>query len=571
VTGPLALALAVTASPGLAQPHHQQDFVPDELLVGFRGGLDDAQQEDVYRGHGGTKLQKLRKLPVHRIRIPPAQLDAVEKALKKRPEVEFVERNHALGLDMTATDPYYGNEWHLPRIGAPWAWDVTIGAPEVVIAIVDTGVDGSHPDLAGQLVAGFNFYSNDTNTADVHGHGTWVAGAAAASSNNGVGVASVAWRSRIMPLRVTDSSGTAYYSTVANAITWAADHGARVISTSIGGVIKSSAVNSAAQYAIGRGAVVVASGGNCGCADTVADSPYIISVSATDQNDALASFSSRGNHIDVAAPGISIWTTARGGGYSSVYGTSFAAPIVAGTLALMRAANPALTPAELETLLQLNADDLGAQGWDPSFGSGRVNASRAVAAAGDSAPDPDTAPPKVSISSPGAGTTVSGTVPVSAAATDDTGVTSVALYRDGLLVGSDATAPYGFSWNTSQVGNGSHTLVAVAYDAAGNAGTSAAVTVTVQNATDAVSPTVSITSLSGSGKWLKIGVAASDNVGVARVEIYVDGKRVATDSAAPYAFSINVKSYAPGWHTVQARAFDAAGNSASSASASFQR
>ena len=386
-----ALVLALAPGFGLAQP--PTPWAPDELLVGFHADVADADAEAVYRGHGAAKLEKLRGLRVHRVRVPPSALEAIERALARRPEVKFVERNRLLAPDLAPNDPSYPSQWHLPKISAQQAWDISTGVPEVVIAILDTGVDGTHPDLAAKMVAGYNSYDKNTDTRDVYGHGTKVAGAAAAIGNNGVGVSGVSWQSRIMPVRVSDTSGYAYYSTISNGLTWAVDHGAKVMNISFGGVAASSSIASAAQYVRSRGGVVVAAAGNCGCLDSTAPNSQLISVSATDSNDNLASWSSRGTYVDVAAPGAGILTTAKGGGYSSVSGTSFASPVTAGVVALMMAANPTLAPADLEALLKANADDKGAAGWDSSFGFGRINAYRAIAAAAASSPLPPPPPP----------------------------------------------------------------------------------------------------------------------------------------------------------------------------------
>jgi subtilisin family serine protease len=577
----LVLVVASVATP-LPAEAKRVGFVPDELLVGFYAGLSDAQAQDVYRGLGGVKLEKIRGLPIHRIRVPAGALTAIETQLRHHPAVRFVERNGILAPDLTANDPYDPSEWHLSKIMAPQAWDTTQGEPQVVIAVVDTGIDPAHPDLAAKLVPGYNFYANNTDTSDAYGHGTKVAGAAAAISNNGLGVASVAWQNLIMPARVSDTSGYAYYSTVASALTWAVDHGAKVMNVSIGGVAGSSAVTSAAQYVMQQGGVVVAAAGNCGCFDSTAPNPYMISVSATDSSDNLASWSSQGDYVDVSAPGASILTTLVGGGYGSVSGTSFSSPITAGVVALMMSVNPSLSPTDLQTLLEANADDLGPAGWDPAYGYGRVNAYRAVAAAAASAPAPDTTPPTASITSPAGGSTVSGSVTVTVAASDDTGVVRVDLYRDGTLVGSDTTAKYGIVWDTTQEVNGLHTLQAVARDAAGNAGPSSPVSVDVENSAatptpspspDTTAPTVSITALSVSsnGKRLSASVAAADDVGVTKVELYVDGQRVGTDTATPYTFGVNLRAYGSGQHQVQAMAYDAAGNVGLSALQTFTK
>lgn len=277
-------------------------------------------------------------------------------------------------------------------------------------------------------------------------------------------------------------------SDIASAVTYAADHGARVANISLAGVSGSPSVNSAAQYARGKGTVVIASAGNCSCLESTPDSAYIINVSATDPADNFASFSSWGNHVDVSAPGVSIYTTTLGGLYMSMGGTSHAAPVVAGVVALMIAANPSLTASQVETLLEVNADDRGSGGWDQKFGWGRVNAYRAVAAAAASLPH-DTTAPTVTITAPAAGAVVYGGVTVSVAASDNVGVSRVELYVDGALLATDTLAPYNIFWNTAAVVSGLHTLTARAVDAAGNVGSSSARTVDVENVPPAITTT----------------------------------------------------------------------------------
>ena len=196
----------------------------------------------------------------------------------------------------------------------------------------------------------------------------------------GIGVASVAFGCKLMPVRISDTSGLGYSSTVASGLTWAADHGARVANISYE-FTGDSAVDSAAQYFNSKGGVVTVSAGNYSTVLTIPDDPNVLTVSATDSNDAIASWSNTGTPIDLAAPGVGIWTTTAGGGYSPASGTSFSAPVTAGVAALVISANPSLTSAQVQQVLKQSADDLGAPGWDPVYGWGRVNAQKAVAAA----------------------------------------------------------------------------------------------------------------------------------------------------------------------------------------------
>jgi hypothetical protein len=245
------------------------------------------------------------------------------------------------------------------------------------------------------------------------------------------------------------------------------------------------------------------------------------------------------------------------------YGTSVASPVVAGVVALMMGANPNLSPAEIESLLKANSDDLGAVGRDTTYGYGRVNAYRAVAAAAAevaSVPTTDTTKPTVTITSPANGTTVSGITSVSMTASDNAGIARVDLYIDGQLYASDVTAPFTVGWDTTRMAGASHMLVAKVYDTGGNENLSGAVTVNVSNGSvDTTPPTTQITSMWTQAHRLKVGVAAGDNVAVVKVELYVDGKLEAT-SSGPTTFTVNLKRLGPGTHGVKSKAYDAAGN-----------
>ena len=267
-------------------------------------------------------------------------------------------------------DPQLANSWHLKKIGLPKAWALSPGSPEVVVAIVDSGVDPHHPGLSGKLVAGFNTADKKNRTADQFGHGTKMAG-----------VASVAGRSSIMPIRVTDRAGRATSAAIAQGIVWAVDHGARVVNLSLEGVVRNAAIRGAAEYAFNHGVLVVAPSGNCGCEDASAETPFILSVAATDENDRVATLSTTGPFVDLSAPGVNLTTTAMYGLYEDDTGTSLASAVVAGVAALMFSVNPALGPAEVTLLLQKTAVDFGGNRRATGAGTGRVDAFAAVSAA----------------------------------------------------------------------------------------------------------------------------------------------------------------------------------------------
>ncbi len=565
----LAVAsLAVASLIPLSAPAAPAGRVPERILVQPKDAAPEAALQAVFAGHGARQAGAIHQINVRILHVPEARLGRVLESLKHNPLIEFAEPDYLFAQAAVPSDTYYSLEWHLPKIAAPAAWDTTVGSSNVVIAVLDSGVDGTHPDLAAQLVAGWNFYDNNADTSDVNGHGTGVAGTAAALSNNGQGVASVAWVCKLMPIRVSDASGYASASAIASGLTWAADHGARVANLSFDNVSTVSSLSTAAQYFQSKGGVVVSAAGNDGLFDATADNPLFLKVSATDSTDTLASWSNTGNNVDVAAPGVTIATTMSGGGYGYGTGTSFSSPIVAGVAALVLSVNPNLTPGQVTAIIETTADDLGPVGWDPQYGYGRVNASRAVQAA-LSAGATDTTPPTAAILSPVSGIVVSNLVTINVSGTDNVGITRVECYLNGACVGTNSVAPATFTWDTTGYTNGSYSLQARAYDAAGNMGVSAMDTVTVQNAApDTTPPTVQITApTTGSSVVgaVSVNINGSDNVGVTRIEWYLDGALVGSSATAPASFSWNTTNSANGSHTLQAKAYDAAGNSSASA------
>jgi subtilisin family serine protease len=567
LTGGIALAILLACVDG-ALAGERPSWIEGELLVAVRPGVERSQAVAMYRSHGAKIIDEIPEIRVHVLRVAPTALRAVKRALSRRHEVEFVERNAILPPTLLPNDPLYAEQWHLRRIEAVTAWDVTVGDPGVVVAILDSGVDPTHPDLASKLVPGYNFYDNNTDTSDVYGHGTQVAGAAGAIAQNGTGVASVAWQNPLMPIRVTNTAGSASVSAIAKGLTWATDHGARVMNLSFFDVAGSTTIRTAAQYVVGKGGVVVAAAGNCSCVEPTAENPYIISVSATNYSNGVAAFSSTGSYVDVAAPGVTIYTTTMGGGYASSGGTSIASPITAGVVALMMSANTALGPNELEALLEENALDLGDPGYDTSFGFGLVNADAAVNAATAVASAPtDTTPPSVSISSPADSSTLSGVAVVDVMALDDRGVSRVELYVDDVLIASDTASPFSFGWDTSTATGGAHGLRAMAFDTAGNASSSPLVEVSVPSA-DTTPPGVQITSPSDGStatKNVKIAVNANDDQAMSKLEVFVDGVKLgsATCSGTSCAATFVWKTarVSSGAHVVAAVAYDGAGNS----------
>lgn len=551
-------ATAATSSPPTMH------VVQHRLLVQPRAGLSEQEFDKILQPHGARRALHIKPINVYVIELP-AQADevAVGNALVRLPVIKFVEADRAIEPTQTPNDPYYGNAWHLPKIGANTAWDSASG-DGVTIAILDSGVDAAHPALAQHLVAGWNFFDNNANTADVFGHGTKIAGVAAASGNNRQGVTGVDWRARIMPIRVTDARGYGYDSLIAQGLVWAADRGARVANVSFLGVSRSATVLSAAQYMRNKGGVVVVAAGNTGAQQADPTSDLVTAVASTDGNDARPSFASFGNYVDVAAPGVSIWTTAPGAAYVSMSGTSASSAIVAGVYGLMMSANRSLLPRTLDNILFSTAVQEGSPHRDPYKGWGRIDAAAAVTKA-KQAVERDTQPPSTALAAPN-GAVASGLVTINAAASDNVAVTRVELYANGTLIATEITAPYAFVADTSGWPNGNASLYTRAYDAAGNAGNSSALVLAVSN--DAVTPTVNITSPQNgtvvSGP-VPITVRASDSNRVARLSLFINGQEVAVayGTSLSYVWSPVAKSKSPMAYTISARAWDPAGNAGS--------
>jgi len=307
--------------------------------------------------------------------------------LRADPEIEFAEPDYLTQATFIPDDPFVsaGSEWHLGKIQAFDAWNVTSGSSNIIVAVLDSGVNFTHPDLAGRLLPGYDFVWNDADPSDDFGHGTAVTGTIVASGNNGIGVAGVAFGCSVLPVKVMDSGGAASHSAIAQGIEYAVNHGARVINLSMGGDWPSSTLQDAINFAWSNNVLVVASAGNTGgtAPQYPAACDHVLAVAASDSSDARAWFSTYGSFVSLYAPGLTIWTTQDDTNnlYAGWSGTSFASPIVAGVAALVVSVNPLLSNAQVVALLKQSADDVGPAGYDTTYSYGRINAWRAVNAA----------------------------------------------------------------------------------------------------------------------------------------------------------------------------------------------
>jgi thermitase len=292
----------------------------------------------------------------------------------------YVEPSVTFKIDSVPNDPEWSKQWAPKKIGADYAWNTTIGDVSVLVAVIDTGIDWNHPDLAANYVPlGYDWVNNDSNPMDDHGHGTHCAGIIAAVTNNGIGVAGLA-QVRVMAEKAFAPTGYGTDYDCANAIAHAVDQGADILSLSWGDYTDTPLVREAIRYAYDAGVLVVAAAGNDAIRAKLfpAAYPEVIAVSATQADDSPASFTNHGNWIDLAAPGVSIYSTIWDNTYAYMSGTSMATPHVAGVAALAWSSFPNMSRDQVRAQLRYTADDLGNPGFDGYYGYGRINARKAV-------------------------------------------------------------------------------------------------------------------------------------------------------------------------------------------------
>lgn len=366
---------------------------------------------------GATAGKSIDPIRTRLIKLPAGMtVDAAIKRFKADPNVEYAGPNHILQLCLEPDDEYFFSsdwmmywEWGLydennPNSGihAPDAWDIETGSPSVIIAVVDTGIKATHEDLYAKIVPGRNCLASatdPTDTDDDHGHGTFVAGIAAAMTNNTIGIAGVSWGSMLMPIKVMNASGEGTEQDAADGIVWAADHGAQIINLSLGTYDDVQALHDAVDYAWNKGCVVVAASGNNDSSAMFYPASYdhCIAVGATNENaerctpadwgtDAQgnAQGSNYGSYLDVVAPGNNIFSTTTTdelgiGPYTISAGTSAAAPFVSGIAALVMSHYPTWTNSQIRDQIESTCTDIDTPGWDQYTGWGLVNAYHALA------------------------------------------------------------------------------------------------------------------------------------------------------------------------------------------------
>lgn len=407
-SSPASAALANAVSQGL-------NYVPGEFLVKLRPGAS----ANALSAQSGFSAMSLQSEPVGSprsgivlmraggMRSASANAQTLQ-ALRANPAVLAVEPNYIVKLNLPReplqsvavapsaakpNDPMFDQQYHHKNIKTLEAWGVSQGNQDLILAVVDTGVDTSHPDLKDKLLPGYNTVDDKPGVEDGNGHGTHVAGIAAALTNNGIGVAGVAPNVKILPVQVLSKEGYGSNASVAGGIIWAADHGAKVINMSLGGPQASSIISDAVKQALAKDVLLVAAMGNDGAgADGMkpilsypAADVGVMAVSASDNADKRARFSQVGKWNSVIAPGVNIVSTfptyatdMPATNYGAISGTSMASPVVAGLAVLVRSKYPQLNQAQVKAHIEATSDDLGAPGYDIQFGFGRINAAKAL-------------------------------------------------------------------------------------------------------------------------------------------------------------------------------------------------
>ncbi|MGV3523307.1 MAG: S8 family peptidase [Candidatus Sericytochromatia bacterium] len=380
--------------------------VPGEYVVRYRPGMAAQSRVQVLQSLNLTSLGTIGRPEMGFELVKAAEglsAQSVMSALSQHPAVQFVEPNYVEGIGPEPAgqipprqarpaafpnDEMFGQQYAHSVSNSLAGWEISKGDPNLILAVVDTGVDLKHPDLAAKLVPGWDAIDKNATPDDGHGHGTHCAGIAAALTNNGIGVAGFAPDVRVMPVRVLDNNGSGTSADVAAGIIWAADNGAKVISLSLGGG-NSQIKEESVKYALSKDAVVVAAMGNRGDNSKTypGAQPGVIGVGATDSQNKRASFSQYGDWISVSAPGVNILSTfptaagpANRRNYGSISGTSMATPAVAGVAALIRSVYPTLNREQVRAQIERGVDDLGDPGFDPYYGHGRINVAKALAA-----------------------------------------------------------------------------------------------------------------------------------------------------------------------------------------------
>ncbi len=392
---------SIPAQP-IPTPAQTSEKVPGQILVKFKRAVPEAVIAEHLQVYNASVSGTIKDIGVSIVQVPKGQEDAILTALSHDAIVQYVEADYYSHAFAFPNDPYFSNQWGLHNtaqaiqgktgasnddIHAVDAWNVTQG-DGIKVAILDTGINQNHPDLASKIVLQKIFYTNSLE--DNFGHGTHVAGIISAVTNNSQGVAGVCPNCQLMIGRVLDDNGSGPTSNIATGVTWAADNGAKVINISAGDTVFVQALADAITYAWNKGVVITAAAGNSNTTQKFypAAYPNVIAVAATDNNDTKASFSNYGSWVLVAAPGSNIFSTLPDHTYNMqkmstlnlnydyLSGTSMASPFVAGAAALVWASPYGTSNTAVVQRLENTADKITGTGTYWKYG--RINVANAV-------------------------------------------------------------------------------------------------------------------------------------------------------------------------------------------------
>ncbi len=396
------------------------EIAKDRVLVKYHAGVKRSTIAPFLSAIDAKPAENLQRTDFEILQLPEGI--TVEEAVEYLNSLEFVayaEPDRVRRLHYSPNDPYYSSQWHLENLEMEKTWDYETGEANVVVAVLDSGVAYENyagfqkaPDFSStRFTQGYDFIDNDNHPNDEgaggFGHGTFVAGVIAQATNNGAGVAGMAFNCTIMPMRVCSRDDACYDSAIAAAIRWSADNGADIINLSLGGYGYSQTLSSAINYAYGKGVAIFASSGNegdiyPGQIAFPASHENVMAVGATKYDDGLSSYSNYGNGLDVVAPAGDMGYDQNGDGYGDgvlqlsflggpndfaylfADGTSFAAPQAAAVAALMMSYDSSLKgqPEVIYQVIRYSATDLGAEGYDTTFGYGKINPFKALVGLG---------------------------------------------------------------------------------------------------------------------------------------------------------------------------------------------
>ncbi len=386
------------------------EYAPDQVLVKFKPTLTTQAVKTTLAAYETKMMKRIPRIDVYQLRIPEGTtVEEMLYVLRQNPDIEYAAPNYKAYIAVTPNDPLFylqyalrntGQEIGIPGspagkaradIKATTAWDETKGDEEVLIAVIDTGVEFEHPDLQDKIASnGRDFVNDDFDAADDNAHGTFVAGVIAAKTDNNEGIAGVAWNCKILPVKAMDEEGSGYYSWIVEGIIWAVDNGASVINLSLGGDVGDPSLESAVKYAYDNDVVIAAAAGNDSSSVIypAAYEAYCLAVAATDYDDMRTDWSNFGPEVDIAAPGerivgpVPTWYWGPDSlPYAFGEGTSASTAHVTGLAALIKSIKPWLTSSEVMNVIRYSADDVNSSeypGEDEFIGYGRINMEKAL-------------------------------------------------------------------------------------------------------------------------------------------------------------------------------------------------